>query len=135
MLNEGSKATLKKTFASEDVHSFAVLSGDLNPIHSEGSDNVFGQPVVHGMHLSALIGAILGTKTPGPGTILLKQSIEYVSPAFVGDEITAEVEVLTINRKGAATMRTTCVNQDGQTVLDGVAHVLVPRHLVRELSH
>jgi acyl dehydratase len=45
----------------------------------------------------------------------------------VGDTITATVEVTAYRAsRRLATLKTTCTNQDGQTVLEGEALVMVP---------
>ncbi|NKI16431.1 MaoC family dehydratase [Spongiibacter sp. KMU-166] len=123
----GNTATLAKTFTEGDVLQFASLSEDRNPIHIDpeaGGASVFGAQVVHGMLVASLISGLLGLHLPGPGTIYLGQDLKFKAPVFIGDEITAIVEVTAIRRdKPIATLRTYCVNQKDTVVIDGVATV------------
>ena len=71
---------------------------------------------------SSLISAVLGTKLPGPGAIYLSQTLQFLAPVFIGDTITAEVEVIKIrNDKPIITLKTTCLNQSDELVLMGEA--------------
>ena len=46
------------------------------------------------MLLTSLISATVGTKLPGMGSIYMSQSFKFLKPAYVGDTVTARVEVL-----------------------------------------
>jgi 3-hydroxybutyryl-CoA dehydratase len=71
---------------------------------------------------------VLGTRLPGPGTIYLEQDLSFKAPVKIGDTIRADVEVIeTKPSKRVVKLQTTCTNQDGVVVLDGVATVLSPR--------
>ena len=71
---------------------------------------------------SSLISAVLGTKLPGPGAIYLSQTLQFLAPVFIGDTITAEVEVIKIrNDKPIITLKTSCLNQNEDMVLVGEA--------------
>jgi acyl dehydratase len=59
---------------------------------------------------------------PGPGAICLSQQIEYLGPIFIGDTITAVVEVTAWQpEKHLITLKTTCNNQDSRQVITGQA--------------
>jgi len=126
-LKIGQKASVQKTFTAADVTAFAGISLDVNPIHmsdkyAEGT--IFGKRIVHGILTSGLISAVLANKLPGPGTIYLGQELRFTSPVYLGDDITAEVEVVELREdKKIVKLSTTCVNQDGKTVISGVATV------------
>ena len=92
----GQKASVQKTFTAADVTAFAGISLDVNPIHMSdkyAESTVFGKRIVHGILTSGLISAVLANKLPGPGTIYLGQELRFTAPVFLGDDITAEVEV------------------------------------------
>lgn len=126
-LQVGQKASVQKTFTAADVTAFAGISLDVNPIHmSEGyaKQTVFGKRIVHGILTSGLISAVLANKLPGPGTIYLGQELRFTSPVFLGDDITAEVEIVEIREdKKIVKLSTTCTNQDGKAVITGLATV------------
>ncbi|HNB53810.1 MAG TPA: MaoC family dehydratase [Anaerolineales bacterium] len=126
----GQKATLSKTFTEADVIAFADASGDHNPVHLDetyAQSTRFGKRIAHGMLVAGLISAVLGTQLPGPGTIYLGQELSFKAPVFLGDTITAVLEVATVREgKPIATLTTNCYNQDGTLVIEGKATVLVP---------
>lgn len=88
-----------RAFTAEDVAAFARLSGDLNPIHLDeaaaaaaGVKGVDGRRVVHGMLCASLFSAIIGSRFPG--AIYATQSLAFRRPVAVGEEVTAEVELV-----------------------------------------
>ena len=124
-LSLGQKASISKTISEQDVFQFADLVEDHNPIHIDkkfAKNSIFGKRIVHGMFGSSLISAVLGTKLPGPGAIYLSQTLQFLAPIFIGDTITAEVEVIKIrNDKPIITLKTSCHNQGDELVLMGEA--------------
>lgn len=128
-LKVGNRASLSKAFTEEDVLQFANISADTNPIHLDknfAADSVFGQRVVHGMLIASLFSALVGVKLPGEGTIYLGQSLNFKAPVFIGEQVTASVEIVKIREdKPIVTLRTLCINSEGQTVVDGEAVVKV----------
>ena len=80
------------------------------------------------MFTGGLISAVLGNKLPGPGSIYLSQQIEFLAPVFIGDTITAVVEVASWQPdKRIITLKTDCYNQDDKQVVTGKAALLVER--------
>lgn len=126
-LQIGQKASVQKTFTAADVTAFAGISLDVNPIHMSdkyAESTVFGKRIVHGILTSGLISAVLANKLPGPGTIYLGQELRFTRPVYLGDDITAEVEIMELREdKKIVKLNTTCTNQDGKVVISGLATV------------
>jgi len=131
MIQTGDFASLSKTFSENDVLSFANISGDRNPVHIDAafaSSTRFKRQLVHGMLTAGLISAVLGMQLPGPGCIYLKQELNFRAPVYFGDTITATVTVTKVREdKPIITLETACTNQDGVTVIDGEAVLMLPR--------
>lgn len=129
LLEVGDKATFRKTITDGDISMFAGATGDTNPYHFDdayAAKGMFKKRIAHGMLVTGLISTVLGTRLPGPGTIYLGQKIDFKKPVFVGDTITAVVEVTKIHEtKPIVTLTTNCYNQDGEIVVEGEAVVLV----------
>jgi len=127
----GERASFAKTVTEADVTTFAGLIGDFSPIHVDAEyarRSRFGQRVAHGMFTGGLISAVLGNKLPGPGSTYLSQQIEFLAPVFIGDTITAIVEVANWQPdKRIITLKTDCYNQDDKQVVTGKAALLVER--------
>ena len=126
----GDTAELSRTIAESDVYQYAGLTGDINPAHLNevyAASTVFKKRIAHGMLVAGLISSVLGNQLPGNGTIYVSQSVKFLAPVYFGDTITAQVEVVEkLNEKKRVVLKTTCVNQDGNTVVDGEA-VVSPR--------
>jgi acyl dehydratase len=69
---------------------------------------------------------LLGTELPGRGTNYLKQKLAFLTPARVGEAITATVEITRVRPdKDLVNLRTMCVSACGEIVCEGEALVLV----------
>ena len=129
-LKIGDSSSITKAFTYEEVMQFASLSTDTNPLHLDykfAATTIFEQPVVHGMLVASLFSGLIGVKLPGEGSIYLGQNLKFTAPVFVGEQVTATVEIIKIrDDKPIVTLRTICVNSAGQTVIEGDAVVKVP---------
>jgi len=130
-LKKGDKAEFTKTISEADVYLFAGVTGDLNPAHvneAYAKTTFFKTRIAHGMLLGGLISTVIGTQLPGPGTIYVRQELDFLSPVRFGDTVTACVEIIeNLAEKNRVRLKTTCVNQDGKPVVDGVALVSPPK--------
>jgi 3-hydroxybutyryl-CoA dehydratase len=130
-LKIGDAAEFSKTVSEADVYLFAGVSGDLNPAHineAHAQNTFFKTRIAHGMLSAGFISAVLGMQLPGPGSIYLRQELNFKAPVRFGDTITARAEVIEIKtEKNRVRLKTTCVNQEGTLVLDGEALVSPPK--------
>ena len=124
------KASHTKTIEDSDITGFAQISGDFNPLHFDdeyASDMGFEKRIAHGMISSSLFSGLFGTKLPGRGSLFISQSFKYKKPVYVGDKITAEilVESVNLNRRVVGFV-TTCKRND-EVVVSGDAKIFVPK--------
>ena len=131
----GESASLSRTLTKEDIELFAVMSGDVNPVHVDEAfahDDMFHQIIAHGMWGGALISTVLGTELPGPGVIYRSQTLNFRRPVVLGDTVVATVTVRDKNEANQCVgLDCRLVNQDGQVVIDGAAEVIAPPKKVR----
>jgi len=124
----GDKASFSKTLSEADVYGFAGITGDFNPVHVNeafASETRFKKRIAHGMLTASLISTVIGTDLPGANTIYMSQEVKFTAPVYLGDTLTAEVEVLEKREdKRILTLKTTVVNQNGQMVVDGQAKAM-----------
>jgi acyl dehydratase len=124
----GDVSEVTHTVTPETIRDFVVASGDDNPIHSDpafAAGTRFGRVIAPGMLTGSFVSGVIGTRLPGPGTIYLSQSLRFLRPVYVGDRVTARVEVVErVAERNRIRLRTTCVNQAGELLLDGEAWVL-----------
>lgn len=126
----GHKAVFSKTVTEQDIVDFARVTGDNQPLHLDehfGERTRFGKRIAHGMLSAGFISALLGTRIWPDGIVIyLGQSLQFRRPVGIGDTITAEGEVLTVDEdKRIITVRTDCTNQDGEVVVRGEATVML----------
>ena len=84
----------------QDVDTFAALTGDFNPIHTDpefARTTAFGKPIVHGMLTSSFISTMIGMLLPGRGALWSDQTLQFTRPVFVGDTITVAAEVAQVS--------------------------------------
>ena len=126
----GDSATIERTLSTQDIELFAVLSGDVNPQHLDAefaASTPFHGVIAHGMLGGALISAVLGTRLPGPGTIYLGQTLKFLAPVRIGDQLRISVTVSARDEeRKRLQLACECVNQDGTLVISGEADVLAP---------
>ncbi|NPV92833.1 MAG: MaoC family dehydratase [Firmicutes bacterium] len=124
----GEKATHSKTISESDVYIFAGIVGDFNPMHVNedfSRKTPFKKRIVHGMLSASLISTVFGTELPGGSSIYLSQEVVFRAPVFIGDTLTAEVEVIEKRpEKKIIIFYTRVFNQKGKTVVDGKAAIM-----------
>lgn len=129
-LTVGATATMQHTVTDAMLRSFADLTGDHNPVHLDEEAALaspFKGRIAHGMLGAGFISATIATRLPGPGTIYLGQSLKFTRPVRIGDTVTTTVEVAEVmTEQRRVRLTTRCANQQGKTVIEGEALVLVP---------
>ena len=128
-LQVGQAAEMAKTVTEADIALFAGVTGDFNPVHVDAvaaAQSRFGERIAHGMLSAGFISAVIAMRLPGPGSIYLSQTLRFTKPVRIGDTVTTRVEVVeVIAPKRRLRLATVCRNQNGETVVEGEAVVLV----------
>lgn len=127
--------TRGRTITESDLVSFAGLTGDYNPMHTDAEymkTSAFGQRIAHGMlTLSYAVGQAyqLGFMER---TVLAFRSLEmkFSLPVFIGDTLHTELvvrEKKEARRMGGGwvTLDVKILNQDGKVVQSGEWVVLI----------
>jgi len=130
-LRVGDFAEFAKTVAETDIYLYAGITGDFNPAHINeqyAAQTFFKTRIAHGMLTAGFVSTAIAMKLPGPGTIYLKQELNFLAPVRIGDTVTARVEVMElIPEKNRVRLMTTCTNQEGTRILEGTALVSPPK--------
>ncbi len=118
----GQRARRTQTVTAKHVELYAEITGDRNPLHFEpdfAKRTRFGRLVAQGGITAGMLNALVAMDLPGPGTVFMNQSLRYLAPTYLGDTLTAEVEVLSLKPdKPVCQLRATITNQDGTVVLE-----------------
>ena len=125
----GQVARLQRSFTTLDVQICNELTGDFSPVYKEDEDvwkNNYHKPIVPGLLTEGLITQVISQKLPGSACVLLQKELIFYYPVHVGDEITAELEIIDINlNRNWVTQKVTCYNQSGKEVIKGQVVILV----------
>ncbi|MBU1171396.1 MAG: MaoC family dehydratase [Proteobacteria bacterium] len=131
----GDKESYTMTMVDADVVLYACMTGDFNPIHIDDAyaeKGPYGQRVVHDMLVAGLISTVLGTKMPGPGSSCIQNTLEFLAPVYIGDTVTASVQVISRDMgQNQMTLSTQCVKDNGTVVIKGHALMRFLEHGVR----
>ncbi len=87
IIQVGDTHTITRVFTQEDVRQFALLVGDSNPIHLDPTAAAaagFPQIICHGILVGSLFSNIMGMHLPGPQSVYLQQTLNFVKPVLVG---------------------------------------------------
>ncbi len=125
-LEVGDYVRFTKPIEEADVSAFATASGDANRLHLEeefAAETQFGGRIVHGTLVAGAISAALA-RLPGL-TVYLSQDLTFHAPVEIGEEVTAECEIVERLGDDRYRLRTTVQTEDSQTVVDGEAVVMI----------
>jgi acyl dehydratase len=134
-IRRGARASLTHTFTEEEVRRFAELTLDGNRMHLDRSfarNTLYHRPVVHGVFVSSLLSAVMGTKLPGEGTVLLEESVRYLAPVYPGDTICAEIQVTGIQEYPnhyCCTLQGVCTKEDHTRAVEAEYRQLLLKRL------
>jgi acyl dehydratase len=122
-LEVGQRARRTQTVTAREVELYAQITGDRNPLHFDAdfaARTRFGRLVAQGGIASGMLNALVAMDMPGPGTVFLSQTLTYKAPTYLGDTLTAEIEVLSLKPdKPVCQLKATITNQDGTLLLEG----------------
>ena len=128
-LSIGMDASHEKTVSEGDIHCFAEVSGDFNPVHMDeayAAATFFKSRIAHGMLTASFISTVLGTKLPGHGSIYLSQTLRFLAPVRIGDTVKALARVVSLDMAKRRVQLACFCEVGGKVVVEGEAMVLVP---------
>lgn len=117
----GSKVVINKTITKDDVQLFGQITGDMNPIHHKGE-----KAIVHGALLNGLVSGVIGTKLPGPGTLVVRQTLRFPNSCYVGDTVSVSVEITDVRRLISCIFKVESISNK-MVVLEGDAMLLLKK--------
>lgn len=138
MLDDGSgrkiglcgKTFSEDRFISADmIQAFVDATGDANPIHLDdvhAKELGFPGRIAHGMLVGSLFSPIFATKFPGPRTVYLSQSLDFIRPVLIEGEVKIRLKVL--SHVGRRLLVETQIYQSGELCVNGYATVLAPKN-------
>ncbi len=75
---------------------------------------------------SGFFSALFGTKLPGQGCVYVSQSLKFRKPVYIGDTVTATVEVTSVDIDRRRVFFDTYCKVGKSKVITGVAEIYIP---------
>jgi 3-hydroxybutyryl-CoA dehydratase len=129
LIQVGQRAMLSKTITEADVVLYAGIVGDFSPLHVNeeyARQTRLGARTAPSMLTGGLVSSVLSNQLPGPEFVFLRQQFEFLVPIFIGDTVTASVEVVSVEpEKRIVRLRTDCHNQVNKQLLTGEAVLIM----------
>lgn len=127
----------RRTITEADIVSFAQLSGDWNPLHTDAefaARTRFGARIAHGLLTLSAVTGLMDRAGLFDGSAVAMLGIEwrFLRPVFIGDTIGFRMTVESLrltadHRYGVVGRRFEVTNQRGEVVQAGSVPLLVAR--------
>ncbi|MGF1507453.1 MAG: dehydratase [Chloroflexi bacterium] len=127
-----------RTVTESDVVTFAGLSGDFNPLHTNAQfaeQTPFGERIAHGMLVISMATGMANWTGVFEGTTiaLMEQLIQYRGAVKFGDTVhlkltVAEKRETSKPDRGIVKFDTAVVNQNGDNVIEGQWTLMMARN-------
>lgn len=135
----GQKATYSRKVSKQDVLQYMSLSGDLNPLYGDATyagRTTYGHPIVPANMLAGFAMGAVAAVLPGLGSITHAHSYRLLHPPRIGDEVTAEMEIVELHSESQrVTIQYVIRDQDGRELQHGTMEVEPPQQLKPMLRH
>lgn len=133
--------TPSRTMTETDIVSFAWITADWNPPHTDAvvaEKTFFGRRVLHGpLICSASLGLVYRTGIlEGTSLAFLDWHWRFLAPVFIGDTLTVLSEVTEVRPsksktdRGAVTFNIKTLNQDDVVVGEGAWTIMMARRQI-----
>ncbi|KAL8504519.1 hypothetical protein ACS0TY_015903 [Phlomoides rotata] len=119
-----------RVFSVSDINEYSKLTHDHNPLHLDlecARKAGFSDVLVPGMLVASLFPRIIASHFAG--AVYVKQSLEFKTPVFVGDEVIGEVQAINIRQVKQRFMVkfvTNCFKNGDTLAIGGEATVVLP---------
>lgn len=98
--SEGTQYSRSQTVTEAVMESFASLSGDRHPLHTNTAfarSRGFADRVAYGNLLGLMISALVGMDLDCENALLISQRVTYRSPVIIGDTVTLHARIDSIS--------------------------------------
>ena len=132
----GDTATLQRTLTTHDIELLSVVASNTSQKKSDGAHAAgHHDPIAHSVWGSSMITALLDTRLPGTGTVLLNQQLQFLVPIKLGDTLTLTMTIRALDAANKqVTLSCSSCNQDQEEVIRGEVTVIAPELKIDYLS-
>lgn len=119
------------TFDDAQLAAFRDLVGDDAPVHwsvSRARAMGYRDRIVYGFLVASRFSGILGTRLPGPRTVIYSVRFDLVAPVYLDERIRYVVRVSQVAKSvRTAVLELSATREDGELVLRGTAQCGFPK--------
>lgn len=120
----------ERTVSEDEVMSFATLTGDLNPFHTDAEfarEGPYKERIAHGLYVTGVLSGFIYQIGFYNGTAeaLSQVNFRFIRPVFFGDKLRVRIrvqgkrELPGSSSRGLVTFEARIRNQHGKTVVTG----------------
>jgi 3-hydroxybutyryl-CoA dehydratase len=112
----GERVAFSRTLTEADAALFIGITWDVNPYHIDdhyAAQTRFGRRIVPGLLTASLLTHFGGLWA----FLATEMSFEFLGPVYIGDTVTAEMEIAEVSDKGWVRLAGRAVGPDGNDVL------------------
>jgi 3-hydroxybutyryl-CoA dehydratase len=130
-LEVGNEVSITVHFLPELVSAFGDLVQDRAPVHFDEAfarDRGMTGPIVHGLLVSSFFSGLLGTRLPGPNSVIQSLSLKFLKPVPVGATVDMSVRVKSISPAVGLVVLELQAVMKGSIMVSGVCQCIFPVH-------
>ena len=131
-LAAGDAFSVTRTFTEMDMHLFADITRDYNPVHFDerfAAAKKFNAKICHGLLAASIITEIGGQI----GWLATGMDFQFKKPVYFGDTITCCFTISSLDEKNRAIADVVYKNQDGLIVLKATITGILPNEHERDI--
>ncbi len=128
----GDHGEMAKTVSEYDIYGLAGIVGDFYAVHLNeeyAKSTRFGKRIAQGALSVGFLSTIMGqmaARAPSPGAVSHRYDITFRAPVYVGDTVTARLDLVEKDEDGnTCVFKAAVTNQDGVVVSDGRTYLKV----------
>ena len=114
------------------VNAYAELTGDFTPVHVDeeyAKTTRFEKRIAQGALSVGFLATVMGTmaaKAPSPGAVSHRYDITFTAPVYLGDTVTAQLDLCEKDEeRNICVFTTTVTNQKSTVVASGRTYLKV----------
>jgi acyl dehydratase len=131
-LTAGDTFVVTRTFTETDMHVFADITRDYNPVHFNehfAAAKNFNGKICHGLLAASIITEIGGQI----GWLASGMNFRFIKPVYFTDTVTCSFTITSIDENGRAVAEAVYKNQNDTLVLEAVITGILPNVPERDI--
>lgn len=124
-IRAGDRFSVTRTFDETDMHAFAEVSRDYNPVHFDerfARSRGFSGRICHGL----LVGALLTEIGGQVGWLATEMRFDFKKPVYFNETVTCALEITRVDENGRAQAEAVMTDSSGRIVMTAYLAGVLP---------